>query len=262
MTKSLHITLFLATIAVFFFFLTQVLAGKVAAQTTGLDLALPITLQNSVEDGSMICFGGKGYIPCEVAYDQSIRGVVSATPSATVSDTTQTNVQFLITRGPARVRVTAANGPIKVGDLVSSSTVKGVAQLVKQNGEVLGTALEAFAPGNSQDTGLINVSISIGQVNNLSDARLNLLETIKQALSSPTITPLASLRYVLAFLITLISFSLGFIYFGRVTKTGIEAIGRNPLAGRTIEFTIVLHIILTIAIIGVGLLLSYLILSL
>jgi F0F1-type ATP synthase membrane subunit c/vacuolar-type H+-ATPase subunit K len=73
---------------------------------------------------------------------------------------------------------------------------------------------------------------------------------------------LASLRYLLAFLIAIIAFVLGFIYFGRVVRVGIEAIGRNPLARRMIQITMLFNILITIVIVLAGLLIAYLILVL
>ena len=60
----------------------------------------------------------------------------------------------------------------------------------------------------------------------------------------------------------IMGFGLGFIYFGRIAKAGVEAIGRNPLASRTITSGLVLHILLTIVIVGAGLGIGYLILVL
>jgi hypothetical protein len=74
------------------------------------------------------------------------------------------------------------------------------------------------------------------------------------------VAPLESLRYLLAFIIAIVSFGLGFLYFGRVIKTGVEAIGRNPLASRTIQATIFVNIVITIVIVGTGLALAALIL--
>ena len=60
----------------------------------------------------------------------------------------------------------------------------------------------------------------------------------------------------------LIAFTLGMIYFGRSSRAGIEAIGRNPLAKRVIQFTVFMNIVLTIVIVIVGLAIAYLILIL
>jgi F0F1-type ATP synthase membrane subunit c/vacuolar-type H+-ATPase subunit K len=63
-------------------------------------------------------------------------------------------------------------------------------------------------------------------------------------------------------LIVLLSFVLGLVYFGRASRAGIEAIGRNPLAKRAIQMSIVMYVALSIVIILVGLAIAYLILIL
>jgi F0F1-type ATP synthase membrane subunit c/vacuolar-type H+-ATPase subunit K len=70
------------------------------------------------------------------------------------------------------------------------------------------------------------------------------------------------LRYLTAALMVILGFVLGFVYFGRIAKAGVEAIGRNPLSSKTIEFGLILHILLTIVIVGAGLGIGYLILTL
>jgi F0F1-type ATP synthase membrane subunit c/vacuolar-type H+-ATPase subunit K len=93
-------------------------------------------------------------------------------------------------------------------------------------------------------------------------AKSNLMSALRQGLSAPLFEPLDSLRYLLAALILLLSFVMGFAYFGRVSKTGIEAIGRNPLASRMIQLSIIMHIMITIVIVLIGFGMAYLILIL
>jgi F0F1-type ATP synthase membrane subunit c/vacuolar-type H+-ATPase subunit K len=78
----------------------------------------------------------------------------------------------------------------------------------------------------------------------------------------PLLEPIESLRYLLAIAMVLIAFTLGMIYFGRSSRAGIEAIGRNPLAKKVIQLTVFMNIILTVVIVLVGLGIAYLILVL
>jgi F0F1-type ATP synthase membrane subunit c/vacuolar-type H+-ATPase subunit K len=55
---------------------------------------------------------------------------------------------------------------------------------------------------------------------------------------------------------------LGFVFFGRVVARGVEAMGRNPLAGSLIAVSVVFNLILTVVIMLVGLGIAYLILKL
>jgi F0F1-type ATP synthase membrane subunit c/vacuolar-type H+-ATPase subunit K len=175
-----------------------------------------------------------------------------------VSLSTSSDQPLVVSTGNAPVRVNNANGAIKIGDLVTSSTESGVAHRADRAGYVLGTALEEY---DSDTVSTIYVSLNVHPSNSFTDSRSNLLETLRQGLVAPLLTPLAALRYILAAAVVVLSFVLGFIYFGRVAKSGVEAIGRNPLASRKIELTVLLNIILTIGIALVGFGIAYLILA-
>jgi F0F1-type ATP synthase membrane subunit c/vacuolar-type H+-ATPase subunit K len=259
MHRPLQITaLFLLSVIFSGFFLVH----QISAQVTSSDLAISIPMTEKTEQGDIICLDKSGYKICDQAYSDALQGVITASPAAALATQNPDGNPLLVNRGKALVKVTAENGPIHSGDLITSSTIKGIGQLAKRNGKVLGTALDSFTPSDPKERSVIQISLAIQSVSIFSDARTNLLEVIKQALSAPTITPLASLRYVLAFTITVIAFTLGFVYFGRVTRAGVEAVGRNPLAGRMIEVTVILHILLTAAIVLVGLVIAYLLLVL
>lgn len=236
-------------------------SSSVQAQVTSSDIAVTIPVSGETPTGSLICIEKNAFQLCKSPYNSGLYGVVTASPAAAIV-ASETQGPLVVYRGVTQVKVTAENGPIKIGDLITSSIIPGVGQLAKQNGQVLGVAQEAFEPSDPKQTGLITTSIAIHSSNAFNDSKINLLETIKQALSAPTLTPLASLRYLLAFSITIIAFTLGFMFFGRVTKAGVEAVGRNPLAGRLIEVTVGLHILLTLFIIVAGLGIAYLILVL
>lgn len=258
-TTRLKLFMLLSGIGMFCFLVP---ISLVNAQVTSSDIATTIPIAGKVQSGDIICLEKAGYLPCTHTYDPNMFGVVTASPAAVFDNKTLENKKFVVDKGKTIVRVSTQNGPIKKGDFVTSSKVAGVGQLADHNGIILGSALDSYEATNKAEVGEIPVSLSIRSVVNLSDARENLLQTVSQALSSPTLTPLASLRYLLAFLIATIAFILGFIYFGRVTKAGVEAIGRNPLAGKMIEVSVGLHILLTIGIVLGGLLIAYLILIL
>jgi F0F1-type ATP synthase membrane subunit c/vacuolar-type H+-ATPase subunit K len=233
-----------------------------AQELSATDIAFSIPVSVPVQEGDLICVEKEGFKPCTNIYDSALYGVVTASPAAFMGNTPTESSVLLVTKGKAFARVSTQNGKIAAGDLLTSSKVAGVGQKADRNGFVLGTALEAFDAEDPNATGTVATTISIHNATAFSDEKNNLLETIKQALASPTITPLASLRYVLAFTITLISFTLGFVYFGRVTKAGVEAVGRNPLASRMIQLTVMFQLILTAVIMLSGLVIAYLILSL
>lgn len=237
-------------------------AHSVAAQVTSSDIAFTVPVELTADPGEIICVEQSGYARCEENYASAIYGVVTATPAAALISHNSSESALVASRGKAIVKVSTTNGPIAIGDFITSSRIPGVGQKATRNGYVLGTALEVHDASDPNTIGTIPVAIAIHPTTAFSDAKTNLLDTIREALSAPTLTPLASLRYVLAFAVAVIAFTLGFVYFGRVAKTGVEAIGRNPLASRTIELTVLLHIVLTVVIVVIGLLIAYLILVL
>jgi hypothetical protein len=232
------------------------------AQVTSSDIAISIPFEGETTGGEVICIEKTGYKLCDKPYDSSIYGVITTNPAAALNTLGEPNTKLVVSRGKSLIKVNTQSGPIAPGDLLTSSPTKGVAMRANKNGYVLGTALEAYDSPNTEAVGTVTVSLAIHPETNFSDAKTNLLETVKQALSAPTLTPLASLRYVLAFTIAVLAFGLGFLYFGRVAKAGVEAIGRNPLASKMIEVTVGLHILMTIVIVFIGLVISYLILVL
>ena len=154
--------------------------------------------------------------------------------------------------------VYAVNGEIKKNQLITSSTTPGVGVKAISSGFVLGTALENYS---DPKPGRILVSVNPHYSSSGSTAvSKNIFNVLKNARESAYLSPLESLRYLIAALVALLAFILGFIYFGKVAQKGVEAIGRNPLAGRFIEVSVILNLLLTALIIIVGLGIAYLIL--
>lgn len=214
------------------------------------------------QEGDLICAYKDGNRRCNVEYDPSIFGVISDNPSAGVEDTELPNAKNVLTSGVVKVRVSSINGNIAENDLVTSSQTPGVAQLATKNGYVLGAAQEPYQSSNSSEVGEISVAINIHPAAGLAGARSDLLQGLRQGLAAPVFEPLDSFRYLLAALVIVIAFALGLIYFGKVARAGIEAIGRNPVARRMIEFSVIMNIVLTIIVVLIGLALAYLILVL
>lgn len=233
------------------------------AQTASVGVAVPIPLEGEgIENGMVVCEGETSFILCEIPYTTGILGVITDQPMmAFESEVLEGEERLVVSSGKARVLVRAVNGEISPGDSITTSEIPGVAQLATTNGYVLGTALEGFAPTNPDEQALIEVVLNIhSEVR--SGVSGSLLSLLASGLSAPTTAPLEALRYALAAFLVVVSFTLGFVYFGRVAKSGVEALGRNPLAGRMIQISVLLHITITIAIVLVGFGSAYLILVL
>ncbi len=241
-------------------------AVPVFAQGTssGIAISLPVAGTNIV-NGSVISSTATGYALTTTAFDPNTYGVVTDTPAVSFRDKTSgTGMYAVITNGKTAVRVSGKNGGIKPGDFLASSDIPGVAVKTEGTGFVIGTALETVTFTQSGDIKLVLTSISPRYNTNVSAGGrgINLLKNVKSAASSPFLTPLTSMRYLLAVIVTAIAFGGSFWYFGRFAKTGIEALGRNPLAAKIIAAGVALNTLLTVAILAGGLFLAYLILVL
>ncbi len=227
-------------------------------------IAQSISIEGEIKDGQIICSAQGGYDLCKKEYDPSIYGVVNDGNSAALENENLQNAHLVLKDGNANVIVNGTNGNINSGDFVTTSKdTPGVGAKGIRNGYVIGMALEGAEFGNPTDEKKILVSLNVHPELGITDARVNLLSLLRDGALAPVLVgPIASLRYVLAALIVIIAFVLGFVYFGRVARTGVEAIGRNPLAGRLIQVNVLLNIALSIVIILVGLGIAYLILIL
>jgi hypothetical protein len=236
---------------------TDVLSG------TGVAISVPISDQ-TVQDGDIIAAGEEGYKLADSPHQPSIYGVISDRPALFLEngDSNLGKTYPVLTSGKAYVRVSIVNGAIKKNDFITSSDRKGVGQKATANGYVLGTALEDYTASDPNSTGKILTYIDPHFNAAFIAVRENIIQNLKNISSSPTLAPLTTFRYILAAVIAVGSFIIGFIHFGRIVKTGIEALGRNPLASIFIEVSVLMNIVLTIGIVLAGLGVSYLILSL
>ena len=240
--------------------LLMLLASPVKAQVTSSDIATMYQLSEALPSGTVLCLKQGSLNACTNSYDTGLFGVVTDTPSGAFIDQQPAENSFLVAKtGRALIRVSGVAGDIKTGDLLTSSSTSGVAEKARRNGFVIAQALEDFS---GSEEGAILSNINIHQTSSFADVRSNLLELLREGLAFPILTPLAVLRYILATVVLVSAFILGFIYFGRMARTSVEAVGRNPLAKRTIQFNIVLNVLLMFGIFCVGLALAYFILVL
>lgn len=70
-------------------------------------------------------------------------------------------------------------------------------------------------------------------------------------------SPSVVFKYVVAAFIIVFCVAIGFLTFSRVASNGIQAIGRNPMAGKMINLGIFLNVALTLGIIGAGIVVAY-----
>jgi hypothetical protein len=254
--------LFFAVLVLVVFFTPKTLAQTISNLSAGVAVSINI-MDSNVKDGSIVASSTKGYKLSATAYDPTVVGVISDSPALDIQNTTRSpSTREMISSGNAYVLVSTSNGNIYKNDYIASSPTAGVGQKASVDGYIIGTALESYSNSNTKATGKIMVNVNPHYNTSFIQAKTNLVDSIKTAIGSPFLSPLTTLRYLLAAVIALLAFIMGFVYFGRVVKTGVEALGRNPLAERSILVGIVFNLITTIVIMGIGMAIAYLILVL
>lgn len=227
--------------------------------SSGFAVSIPV-IGDGVKDTLIVCSTDSGYALCQNSYSPNMYGVITLNPSV-YFDSSDTDLYPVVSNGKVYVKV-KADKQIKVGDYITSSEVLGVGQKALKSGYVLGTALEEVAPQEGIDTKEILVSISVKPAILTQEAGMNLISLIKEGIDGAFLSPLSAFRYFLSGLIVIVTLVISLIHFGRVLKSGVDALGRNPLASRSIQLGLLLNVILIIASIAVGLTIAFLILKL
>jgi len=238
-----------------------VLTVKVFGYSYEFAISVPIA-GNAGKAGDVVSYTGNQYVLTSKPYDNDIYGVIVDNPAMSVQDTNLKDFKYVTNVGEVLVNVSNKYGAIKEGDYISSSDLPGVGAKAVKSGQMLGVAMEDFTPQKPEDVGQIYVKLDVKTTLINSSIEKNLLGTLKNSLTSPFLTPIDALRYLLAIAVVFASFIIGFSSFGRITGTSVEALGRNPLAGGAIRKVIFFNFALTFVIMAVGLGIAYLILTL
>lgn len=228
----------------------------------GIANNVPI-IDKGVKDGDIIASNKKGYILSATPYDPLVIGVVSTKPAVSLNITGSDASSYpVISAGNVKVNVSSINGDIKVGDFIASSEVAGAGMKADKTGYVIGRALDSFSSKNKKEVGSINIALNLHYSYSNTQTQSSLKDIFNLSVLASYESPSAVFKYVVAGIIILLSFILGVISFGRVANTGVEALGRNPLAGKMIQFGIVMNVLITLAIIAAGFGMAFLIIRL
>lgn len=237
--------------------------GQVMGEAT-LGLARLVTINaKNVPDGSVVSSSDGGPILSIQPYDPQVMGVV-ARDAAIILNSGQNNSSAIpvIDNGQVYIRVANKNGKIKKGDLLTTSTIPGVAVRADKDGYVLGSALEDYAEANPTTVGTIAIDLNLHYFNSKPTMLGTLSDVLKLAILPTKDSPTPIFKYVVAALVVIVSFVLTFMTFGRTAAKGVEALGRNPAASSLIHLGIIFNISISVAITLVGLIVAFLILRL
>lgn len=254
------------------FLFTIPLINLVSAQGPSFDATYSyLSIQEDVQEGDIVMNSDNGLILANLTYTNKMFGVVQEESVIVYRDVD--NQGTPVSRsGIAEVNVTTLNGPIKQGDYITSSPIAGKGMKATQSGYVLGSALEDFSGEGGQSvsiqgataiSGKIKVALRIEYAEIDTTRNINrLLEYLNAAIFKNIQNPesfIQIIRYVSAGLIMMTSFAISFLIFSRTVAKGVEGIGRNPLAKNAIQFSMMVSAALTVAIVLIGIVASFVI---
>mgnify|MGYP001608392212 CR=1 FL=1 len=209
---------------------------------------MPIHIEGvNIKTGDIISLVDGRYVLSSEAYDPAAAGVVANDPTLVVGRLQGQQSYVMVSSGIALVRVSTLNGPIASGDYITTSAIPGIGVKADEFGIIIGTALENYIESDPERLTSIPVNLDIGTYGLLTNVTAN---------------PRVAFRYVLAFVVAAASIIAGFVYFGKVARTGVESLGRNPLAARLIYASVFFHLFLTVGIMAIGILIAYIIIVL
>ncbi|OGK54824.1 hypothetical protein A3B56_01100 [Candidatus Roizmanbacteria bacterium RIFCSPLOWO2_01_FULL_45_11] len=197
-------------------------------------------------------------------FDPNVLGVF--TPDATMIYHSGNDGIAIVVNGVVDVNVTTRGGTIETGTFITTSTIPGKGQATDApRGHIIGTSLTSFGENDGtvfqledgtrfrQGTVQVKLNIRPGDIQSVGIAS-KVVDQIGSVFLKNISTPERSeafFRYIMAGLVSVIAIGVGFISFGRNITTGIEAMGRNPLARAQIQAMILLNVGL-IAIISIA----------
>jgi F0F1-type ATP synthase membrane subunit c/vacuolar-type H+-ATPase subunit K len=193
-------------------------------------------------------------------HSSHVIGVVTEQPGISLEGKDFTNLVYLMDTGNLLVRVSGKNGTISRGEYITSSETPGVGMKATESGFAIGRALADVSFQKEDAENLVLVNLNIGYANIPTTYRRNLLNMLKEGISSPVMYPLDALRYFLAAALVTICVIAGMFSFSKIASNSVQAIGRNPNAQKQIRGQTRHSFLLTLIVIVVGLAIAYVIL--
>ncbi|HEY5668123.1 MAG TPA: hypothetical protein VIR03_03085 [Candidatus Saccharimonadales bacterium] len=205
-------------------------------------------------------------------------GVVVASGEATVSlSNPGQNQVFVATSGKYDVLVSTQDGPIKAGDYITISSLAGVGMKAASTQQlVLGKAITSFVgDGDTETTATLTTSkgkqtVKLGHVSiDVSVAHNPLYQKqdqagvpkfLSKAAQFVTNRPVSAFRIYASLVVLGVSLIVagGILYAG--VRTGMTAVGRNPLAKQTIFRSLIQVTLMALIVFVIGIFAVYLLL--
>lgn len=237
--KSFFLTLILVFMAIF------VMVSPTFAQ--GASIATYFTIDHpNVLDGYIVAAIGEDFVITNEAYQPNMVGIVNKSPAIEIRFGNTPESYPVSTSGQGVVMVSLANGNIEKGDYITSSPIEGVGMKATVPGPIIGVAMEDAVAEDESTITKIRVNIQ-------KDYNVEPFFSLSGFSSSPFAANTTNVtKYIMGGGILILTLVFSFMYFGRLSMKGVEALGRNPLAAKKIHVGIILNVTLAIAICIIG----------
>lgn len=220
--------------------------------------------------------------PLNQKSEEEMLGVVVAPTDAPVALANGENTQqiYVATYGQYNVLVSNQNGVIKAGDSIAVSSIAGVGMKADGNREsIVGKAVESF-DGKTQVQSIATLtdqqgtpkSVSIGRIAVNIDVAHNpdytpvvaqdgVPDFLAQAVDVITNKPVGAIRIYAALVVIILAFIIAAVLLYSGVRNSMTAIGRNPLAKRSIMRNLLQVILLALIVFIIGVIAVYLLLK-
>jgi hypothetical protein len=244
------LSIFIASSVVLLTLSSFAFLGSVSAEdisSVGIATYMPVSAE--VEDGDIISSSPTGNVLSAKSYDSQVVGIVATKPAIALKSDSEEEGIPVVNIGRTMVKVTGANGDIKKGDYITTSDKPGVGMKATRSGYIIGQALEDIVFPNKNAIELVGINLNLHFLQHDSSVNdsLSSIFTISQLAAYEE--PIRFFKYLMSVVVLTLSFGFGFFIFSRAINTGIQALGRNPLAGRMIQLSIIFNVVLVIIII-------------
>jgi hypothetical protein len=199
-------------------------------------------------------------------------GVVSDDPLLALSSGTS-EVQITV-NGTAVALVSNINGDVKAGDRIAPSPIAGVGMKATSDGQIVGTALSDFVADTAASQDITDQSgarhtvrigkipINVGVAYFVPEANTFVPPFLQRLADNIAGKQVSLIRIIFAVLVTLLAVGVIFVLVYSSVRSGIVAIGRNPLASGAVQLGLSKVALIAFVILAFVVMVDYLILRL
>lgn len=210
-------------------------------------------------------------VPATPAMAGRLFGIISKSSLLELSNNSSNDISVVV-NGSTPALVSDINGPINYGDPITASPITGVGMKATTSVQIVGTAL-----GNLKDniTGQQTINTTSGKPVTVNVGLVPIQVGITYYVAPPSQDympgfmrnfansiagqPVSAIRTIAGFLVLLAGFGGAAVLLYTSVRTSLKAIGRNPLAGRTIRRSLIQVIVVSVGVIAATVIGTYLI---